>query len=82
MKNKGYAEIGGQTRCIIGDLQMANIEHNGLLVRVPPGTCSRWTTPKSSLTRFKTKRSNKPSSRTKRLHNLDEIKSSFEMASL
>ena len=24
MKNKGYAKFGGQTRCIMGDVQVAN----------------------------------------------------------
>ena len=32
MKSKGYAKFGGQIRCIMGDVQVADAQHRSYLI--------------------------------------------------
>ena len=61
------------------------IEHNGQAPVLPhccKGICLPWKNLKSSLARFRTKTFYTPSSRNKRCHNLDEIKTSLQEGKL
>ena len=52
MENKGYVDFGGQTRCIMGNVEMVNITLGGPVIRLAEPSHSMCTLGLVCLTKF------------------------------